>query len=284
MNVDNIFPYNEMTLESDSTIGACVKIPKFYVSNTADENGLITRKISQTQKEGYHCHPAFKQHGQERNGILIACDIVQGEPVTLETARQLVEGINGITQTATGSSYGTWTNTLNNTANEIHIYNIFEHHAIALLMLIEYATTNIKSAMGLTEDATTGTYRNIVQHWGDVNLWCEGLGRTSTAIKIFDNSGNFSLVETTQEPKSGYPITVSNLSGENWDLTDIFYAGSISTTATEGSFGTIQQSPLSTFTNYLASYTQLSTPQNNFTLVGQPNTQTGNYRLAKFTD
>lgn len=291
MNVENFFPYNQMTIESDTTIGYCVRIPKIYVKNSVDENGLITREISQTLQEGYHCHPAFMHNETERDAILIACDIVNGNEVSFDTAKSQISGISGTEQTSTGSTYGTWKTLPKNSNNEIHMYNIFEHHLIALLMLIEYETTDIKTAMDLEQTATNANWRGITQHWGDINLWCDGLtgegiiAPENHPVQIFDNQGNFTLQNTLQNGiAKGYIKTVSNENGTNWNLSDIFIANQTTQEKTEGSFGTQQSSggfPQIEPKIKISSKTKDCNP---FYLEVQTSIETANYRLAKFAD
>lgn len=297
MNVENFFPYNQMTIESDTTIGACVRIPKIYVKNSVDEDGLITREISQKLQEGYHCHPAFLQYDPEqeitleRDSILIASNVVDGDPVIFDQAQAEINGIGGTQQTLSGSTYGEWETILANTKHETHMYNIYEHHLIAALMLIEFETTDFRTAMELDPTATSAIYRGITQHWGDIEEWVDGLRniQNNGYISIFDNQGKFNLIQTTQNVQNGYPITVSNASGENWNLGDIFIANQITQTKTEGSFGAIQRLDA---IGTIESIAQISTAntvfppenQNPFSITRNGITSKAHYRLAKFAD
>lgn len=295
MNVENFFPYNQMTIESDTTIGACVRIPKIYVKNSVDENGLITREISQKLQKGYHCHPAFLQYDPEqevtleRDSILIASNVVDGDPVTFEQAQTAINGIGGTQQTLSGSTYGEWKTFSGNTKHETHMYNIYEHHLIAALMLIEFETTNIKSAMELEQTAATANWRGITQHWGDINEWIDGLKnvKNNGYISIFDNQGKFNLIQTTQNVNNGYPITVSNASGENWNLGDIFIANQTTQTKTEGSFGSQQTIGAIGQNDVMATISKTTYPpenQNSFLIIGVEPSTKAHYRLAKFAD
>lgn len=297
MDVENFFPYNQMTIESDTTIGACVRIPKIYVKNSVDEDGLITREISQKLQEGYHCHPAFLQYDPEnevtleRDSILIASNIVDGDPVTFDQAQAEINGIGGTQQTLSGSTYGEWKTILANKKHETHMYNIYEHHLIAALMLIEFETTDIKSAMELDPTATSAIYRGINQHWGDIEEWVDGLRniKNNGYISIFDNQGKFNLIQTTQNIQNGYPITVSNASGENWNLGDIFIANQITQTKTEGSFGAIQKLDAIAQIESIAKISTANTAfppenQNPFSITREGTQAKAHYRLAKFAD
>lgn len=295
MNVENFFPYNQMTIESDTTIGACVRIPKIYVKNSVDEDGLITREISQKLQEGYHCHPAFLQYDPEqevtleRDSILIASNVVDGDPVTFDQAQAAINGIGGTQQTLSGSTYGEWKTILANTKHETHMYNIYEHHLIALLMLIEFETTDFRTAMELDPTAATANWRGITQHWGDIDEWIDGLRNVENNgyISIFDNQGKFNLIQTTQNIQNGYPITVSNASGENWNLGDIFIANQTTQTKTEGSFGSQQIIGTLGQNDLIATISKTTSPtenQNSFSITGLGTSNKAHYRLAKFAD
>lgn len=299
MDVENFFPYNKMTIESDTTIGACVRIPKIYVKNSVDEDGLITREISQKLQEGYHCHPAFLQYDPEnevtleRDSILIASNIVDGDPVTFDQAQAEINGIGGTQQTLSGSSYGEWKTILANTNHETHMYNIYEHHLIALLMLIEFETTDFRNAMELDPTATSAIYRGINLNLGNIHEYIDGIfGNMETQlITIFDNQGKFSKVPTTQNILTGYPVTVSNASGQNWNLGDIFIANSVNNTETAGSFGAYQSldysidPPTDKLAKGLISdpYTRKKSIFSLSAMKGE-NTEVAHYRLAKFAN
>lgn len=298
MDVENFFPYNQMTIESDTTIGACVRIPKIYVKNSVDEDGLITREISKKHQEGYHCHPAFLQYDQEnevtleRDSILIASNVVDGDPVIFEQAQAAINGIGGTQQTLSGSTYGGWKTILANTNHETHMYNIYEHHLIALLMLIEFETTDFKSAMELDPTAKSAIYRGINLNLGNITEYIDGIfGNYKTnLIEIFDNQGKFSRIPTTQNILAGYPVTVSNASGQNWNLGDIFIANSSNANKQNGSLGSYQnimEYPEGGLTNVFisANDTYMHTTEGIFDLIGYAyNEYLGHYRLAKFAD
>lgn len=297
MNVENFFPYNQMTIESDTTIGACVRIPKIYVKNSVDEDGLITREISQKLQEGYHCHPAFSQYDPEqeitleRDSILIASNVVDGDPVTFEQAQAAINRIGGTQQTLSGSTYGEWKTFSGNTKHETHMYNIYEHHLIAALMLIEFETTDFRTAMELDPTATSAIYRGINLNLGNIKEYVDGIfGNIETnLVEVFDNQGKFSRVPTTQNILMGYPVTVSNASGQNWNLGDIFIANSANNIQTAGSFGAYQNlSLIDPPTDKLAKII-ISDPMSAksiFSLIGTKGeeTQVAHYRLAKFAD
>lgn len=214
INTTNLFPYNKIVETSDTILGNCVRIPKIFVKNSVTESGLITRMISNEKIEDYHCHPAFMQDGHERNAILIKKELDAFETqITFDEAKTAE------------------TNFKNNYGADYHMYNIYEHHLIGLLMLIEYGTTDLQNAMGGSDTAETADWYGLTQHWGDIDLWIDGIDTkgTSGAVRIFDNLGNFTLQDTdylTGADMYGYPLKLATNSGEHYDFKDIFIGAS----------------------------------------------------------
>lgn len=230
INTTDKFPWNEITDVTDTVLSDCVRIPKIFVKNSVDENGLIIRMISNVKIKGYHCHPAFMQDGHERNAILIekALDAVETQ-ITFDAAKTQ--------ETVLKNNYGA----------DYHMYNIYEHHLIALLMLIEYGTTDLQNAMGGSDTATTVDWYGLTQHWGDVGLWIDGIDTKGTdgAVRIFDNLGNFTLQDTgvtVGTGSNGFPKTMRNDSGTNWSFEDIFFGNEMAgfNEFNQGSFGDAQ--------------------------------------------
>lgn len=268
MSLENFFPYNEMTIESDTTIGACVRIPKIYIKGSENSEGLITREISKTEKPGFHCHPAFMQNGLERDAILIASN-PSATNMSFADAQNEVENlpVDGIKQLTKGTTFGTWQK-----MKDVHMYNIYEHHLMALLMLIEYGTTNI----------TTTIYHGINYNWSNEFEWIDGIKTNETNVLIYDNKGNFEYKTLTAKTgKSGYIKDLLNIKNNDIDTNDIFIMEIGTENEIEGSYGVRQDlnfnnSPIMINTNY---------PEilvNPFTLATDE--YSGKYRLAKFAD
>lgn len=272
INTTNLFPYNEIVETSDTNLGNCVRIPKIFVKNSVTESGLITRMISNEKIEGYHCHPAFMQDGHERNAILIkkALDAVETQ-ITFDAAKTAE------------------INFKNNYGADYHMYNIYEHHLIALLMLIEYGTTDLQNAMGGSDTATTADWYGLPQHWGDVNLWVDGIDTKGTdgAVRIFDNLGNFTLQDTDYLFGAniyGYPAKLATNSGEHYDFKDIFIGDRTSldkTNFNDGSFGDDQEIATKNG-NMQISAQNWGKSNGAFFLAIRPTT--GAYRMAKFSN
>ena len=266
------FPYNELTIETDTMLGNCLRIPKIFVKNSVDENGLITRMISNVKLNGYHCHPAFMQDGHERNAILIKAALeFASDPVTFADAKSA--------ETTFKTSFGV----------DYHMYNIYEHHLIALLMLIEYGTTDLQNAIGGSDTANTADWHGLPQHWGDVKLWIDGIDTKGTdgTVRIFDNLGNFTLQDTDYLANStadGYPVKLATNSGDLYDFKDIFIGDHTSfvTTLNSGSIGDCQDLG-NINANFIVSESY-SSKENGAFYLAKKGPITAAYRMAKFTD
>lgn len=273
INTTDLFPYNEIVGTSDTNLGDCVRIPKIFVKNSVTESGLITRMISNEKIEGYHCHPAFMQDGHERNAILIkkALDAVE-TPITFDAAKTAE------------------TNFKNNYGADYHMYNIYEHHLIASLMLIEYGTTDLQNAMGGSDTAKTADWYGLTQHWGDVNLWVDGIDTKGTdgAVRIFDNLGNFTLQNTdylSGENIYGYPAKLATNSGEHYDFKDIFIGDRqwFTLNFNQGSFGDYQDIEIKNL-NIQISAQNWEKDCGAFSLTKRGTTAKAAYRMAKFSN
>lgn len=267
------FPWNEITDVTDTGLGDCVRIPKIFVKNSVDENGLITRMISNVKLKGYHCHPAFMQDGHERNAILIKKALgAESNPVTFNVAKTAE------------------TNFKNNYGADYHMYNIYEHHLIALLMLIEYGTTDLQNAMGGSDTATTADWYGLPQYWGDTYLWIDGIDTKGTdgAVRIFDNLGNFTLQDTDYlfgENIWGYPTKLATNSGDLYDFKDVFIGDRqwLMQEFKQGSFGDIQRFAIEN-TNMTISSGGSGKNEGAFSLSTKSPTASAAYRMARFAD
>ena len=255
LNVKDIFPWNKMekrTVDGQSV----VFIPKIYVMNTALASGKYAGRpayfISGTKDDGYHCHPAFMQSGAEA-------------PTGIEI------GVYGAGKDSSGKATSTsWSNTWTSTSyNDIrtaahtrnvaggtdeqmgwHAYNIYEHHLIARLMLIEYESADLPTLLGGNRKATDVTYHGIEKVWGG-NGWCEwldGLAVTETTgsnakcfINVFDMYGYVESINTPfAPPGKGWPVDFHREKGAKYDLGDLFIASETSEKESGGSCGDYQ--------------------------------------------
>lgn len=248
------FPWNE--IEERTVDGqSMVFIPKIYVKTEVDENNLPTWWISKSKKTGFHIHPAFMWDGHETpEGILISKYVAGGStsaPTSLASQTRIGSVNYNQAQTA-----GQARNVTGGTDEQKgwHSYNIYEHHLIARLMLIEYGTADLQNQIGGSATAMGITYHGITDVWGNnsYGFWIDGLdtlgdnngtGSANTTLRILDNLGNGTMVDTGISVDTlckNWVVNVSTASGTNFDLGDVFIGTTYTDTESAGTFGDYQ--------------------------------------------
>lgn len=238
LDTSNRFPWNQI---EDTTVDGneMIYIPKIFVKNEV-QNGMIKRYISNIKKTGFHCHPAFMRSSHETDGILIGKYLTSGTTAapTSVNGGTILNVKYAQAQTA-GSVLGDgW-----------HMYNIYEHQLLALLMLIECGSTDVQNLIGGSSTAIGVTYYGITDVWGSTtqSIWLDGIdtmGSNNTTLRVLDNLGNGTMVDTcliaSTDMPNGWIINLHDESGEGYDLNDLFIGKSFSATESEGTFGDYQ--------------------------------------------
>lgn len=253
MSVDftKAYPWSGIaTVTIDSQI--MVKIPKFYVKvGTAPAGASQAGKkcwwVSDRARTGYHVHPAFVRNGKEVSCFYIgayeasangakACSIASVAPWVNITNPAAISACAARNTGAAGSEQYGW-----------HLQNIYERHAISLLMLLELGTPNVQSAIGtgntsssaaVVTGGTNAVWHGIHEFWGNVWEHTDGFKTDANGIgQIFSNQGDGSYVNTNVIPTNGWIKAVSEASGTNFDLKDVFIPSVVDGTEGNGTFG-----------------------------------------------
>ena len=230
---------------------AVVKIPKFYVRCYTPTSGAfvgkVCREISDCAQTDFHVHPAFVRNGKEVSCFYIgayeasangakACSIANVAPWVNITNPAAISACAARNTGAAGSEQYGW-----------HLQNIYERHAISLLMLVELGTPNVQSAIGAGNTAssaavatgkTNAVWHGIHEFWGNVWEHTDGFKTDASGIgQIFSNQGDGSYVSTSVVPAAGWIKTASEASGTNFDLKDVFIPAVSDGTEGNGTFG-----------------------------------------------
>ena len=232
-----------------------VKIPKFYIKYHTPSSGTYSGKpcweISDSAKTGFHVHPAFVKNNQETDYFLFGAyeasqngtkaESVSGKSpwvsINYDNSRAACTARN--TGSAGSQQYG-W-----------HMANVWERMAVSLLCMIECGTPNVQVAIGngnvsssaaQTGGSTDAQWRGIHELWGNVYEWVDGFrggsGYSGGKIRVFDNTGTETYVETSQAwPSSGWTKTLSTATGTKYNLTDGLFAASVDSTEGNGITG-----------------------------------------------
>ena len=278
----NRFPYNKIKAVTLDGGNEMVYIPKIYVKNeveSVDNKNLIKRYISNVKLDGYHCHPAFMQSGHEQKGLYISAYPYGTGGGTSYSKAGLTTQYSTLTEAKTAVE-----NLYSQINKPCHLYNIYEHHLLALLMLIEYGTTNLQQEIGGSADAMDVEHYGIHDIWGATNyaIWLDGIKTDAEYICVFDNLGNGTWVQTAATLKStaGYPVDIKLNTGEGYDLNDLFLGQNISSTYEEGSFGDKQD--LNTVNRVFSTWAGKTGFAGPFAITTNQNTDTEAFRFCAF--
>ena len=251
LDFTNAWPFNKM-VEQTADGQAMVYIPKMYVKNeklpdTATYAGKYAYLIAPDKiDDTWHVHPAFMNNGKEMSGVQIgkylASKDSSGKAASIKGARfctNITEddahkaGLTRNVSGGTGEKTG-W-----------HMYNIYEHHLIARLMLIEYGPSDLQTLLTASGGGMDAKYHGIEMVWGGASYderfdGIDTLG-TNSAVRIFKNDGSQTYVDTGITPcGEGWLKDVLHNKGTNYDLGDVFLAASVDGTQANGSFGDYQ--------------------------------------------
>ena len=251
INFSNVWPYKEIkTVTVDGQ--EMVYIPKIYVCNTMLPNtskyaGKVSYSIAKEKLDDtWHVHPAFMNAGKEMSGVQI------GKYLASKDSSGKAASIKGATPWTsitrdTAHSLGSNRNVSGGTAEQTgwHCYNIYEHHLIARLMLIEYGSSDLQTLLTGSDSGMDAKYHGIEMVWGGTSYgeWFDGIDTlgTNRSVRIFKNDGSQTYVDTGITPcGAGWLKDVLHNKGTNYDLGDVFLAASVDGTQANGSFGDYQ--------------------------------------------
>lgn len=245
------WPFNKM-VEQTVDGQAMVYIPKMYVKNeklpdTATYAGKYAYLIAPDKiDDTWHVHPAFMNNGKEMSGVQIGKYLASKDS-------------SGKAASIKGASF--WTNITRDDAHKAgltrnvsggtgektgwHMYNIYEHHLIARLMLIEYGSSNLQTLLTGSGSGMDAKYHGIEMVWGGAiyGELFDGIDTLGTkgAVRIFKNDGSQTYVDTGITPcGTGWLKDVLHNKGTNYDLGDVFLASAADGTQANGSFGDYQ--------------------------------------------
>ena len=245
-NANDFFPYNEIkkvTVDGQEM----VRIPRIYVKAEELKEGPFKGKfgyfMSKTPGKGYHIHPAFMNKGVAMSALDLSCyeaskdakDANKPASIAGGTPWDKVNRMQAI-------DFSTKRNVAGGTEEQQgwHCWDIYCQHLLARLMLFEFGTAGI----GIQEDGTDFVYRGIHHPAGNPQapIWLPGLSNINDQIYIYDRNGNFTMVNTgVTPPDNGWPTSFSFTSGNNFDLGDVFLAGTTSQVENEGTCSDYQR-------------------------------------------
>ncbi len=187
---DSCYPWSEIKRETLSTGDVMVKIPKFYFQRYREGN-IEHIKIADKKTTGFELHPVFKHAGVEVDHVYVGAYKTSSNNKSVSGAKPTVSATRATFRTNAKSKGAGWS-----------LLDIAAISAIQMLMLVEFATNNMQSAIGRgycdsnSASVNTGScnnvpnltgrptgtdgkvdvvWRGIEGFWGNVWEWADGV-------------------------------------------------------------------------------------------------------------
>lgn len=133
---DNCYPWSGIVRETLSTGDVMVKIPKFYFQRYRDGN-IEHIRIADKKTTGFDLHPAFNHAGVEVDCIYVGAYKTSSNNKSVSGASPTVEQTRASFRTNSKTKGTGWS-----------LWDIASLSAIQMLMLIEFATNDMQTAIG----------------------------------------------------------------------------------------------------------------------------------------
>lgn len=232
----------------NNTYGEFTEIPITWVKTETLQNGPYVGKncwwIADQPEEGFHIHPAFI--GQD------------GQPHKLQIASWIASNKNNIpfSEDKGNSKDGYWNNISYSTVhskgwmtNGARPYNIYDHHFLARMMLIEFGTPDVQAQ---TVDGVEWTGTNRINYHGIHDpfgthdyaeyYWLDGLTTLNGTYQVLAANGSRNMIGTgvSCPNTSVWPTNCRVDQVNGIDFGDLFIASMTNTTENSGSFADSQ--------------------------------------------
>ena len=233
----------------NETYGEFTEIPITYVRTETLTDGPYAGKncwwIADGPESGFHVHPAFI--GQD------------GQPHNLQIASWIASNKNDVPFSEDkGNSYSDYWGHI--TYDDMHAkgwmtggarpYNIYDHHFLARMMLVEFGTPDVQAQ---TVDGVAWTGDNRISYHGihdpfgttngDERYWLDGLTTLNGTYQVLAADGSRNMVETgvsCQNAAIVWPVNCLVDQANGIDFGDLFIANMANDTENLGSFADCQ--------------------------------------------
>lgn len=187
---DNCYPWSGIVRETLSTGDVMVKIPKFYFQRYREGN-IEHIRIADKNTTGFELHPAFKHAGVEVDYIYVGAYKTSSNNKSVSGASPQVSQTRATFRSNAKAKGAGWS-----------LWDVAVLSAIQMLMLVEFATNNMQSAIGRgycdsnsaaistgscnsvsnltgrpagTDGKVDVVWRGIEGLWGNVWEWVDGV-------------------------------------------------------------------------------------------------------------
>ena len=230
-----------------------VRFPKCFVSRETLSKGAFVGKdargVSDIALPGYELHPAFLA----KDGVTALDELWIGKYQASADGSAKAASKSGVSPLVSIDFPTMQTRcTARNTGGVagFHLWNVHEWSLVQLLMLIEYAGTDMQTLVGrghvdnspsgvqAVDHATVlqASWRGLTGIWGNIYQMCDGFrGGQNTGVMRLDMGKGFKDTTISACNTSFNPNKMLYASGEGWDATHLFigdYANKTSSTDT----------------------------------------------------
>ena len=187
---DNCYPWSDITRETLSTGDVMVKIPKFWFQRYR-EGDIEHIRIADKNTAGFTLHPAFNHAGVEADYIYVGAYTTSGKNKSVSGSSPQVSQTRATFRSNAKAKGAGWS-----------LWDVAVLSAIQMLMLVEFATNNMQSAIGRgycdsnssaistgscnsvanltgrpagTDGKVDVVWRGIEGLWGNVWEWVDGV-------------------------------------------------------------------------------------------------------------
>lgn len=202
---DNCYPWSDIVRETLSTGDVMVKIPKFWYQRYRDGN-IEHIKISNLPTDGFVLHPAFSHNGVEKECLYVGAYKISGGYSSVSGVTPLANVTRGDFRTnsvAKGAGWG--------------IVDIAAWSAIQMLILVEFATNDVQTAIGQgyvngssainvgscdnvpnltgipagTNGQVDVVWRGIEGFWGNLNEYIDGINYSGNKPYVCNDPNSY---------------------------------------------------------------------------------------------
>lgn len=220
---DAVMPWAGITKETLGGTDVMVKIPKFYFRRYR-ENNIEYIKITEAATDGFTLHPAFNHAGVEKDYVYVgAYKTSRDGALNYSSKRAMTPIVNLTRETARSGAM--------NKGDGWGITDISTVSAIEMLILVEFATNDVQTAIGpgavsgnIGALSSTGSCDNIPNLTGKHNsmnsdvVWRGIEGFWGNARECVDgfNLGRFGVLLVSNDP-SKYAEMSTNATVDGYD-------------------------------------------------------------------
>lgn len=204
---DNCYPWSGIVRETLSTGDVMVKIPKFYFQRYREGN-IENIRIADKKTIGFELHPAFKHAGVEVDYIYVGAYKTSRNNKSVSGASPQVSQTRATFRSNAKAKGAGWS-----------LWDVAVLSAIQMLMLVEFATNNMQSAIGRgycdsnsataistgscnsvanltgrpagTDGKVDVVWRGIEGLWGNVWEWVDGVNWKDGAYYVCNDPSKY---------------------------------------------------------------------------------------------